>query len=221
VEVLGLYFDVEPLPDKGLGPGQLFAHQTQPKQDQGQIQKHHYEQHSYQPETPLPSCSDSHLSSSQCFLMQLQGVDAPSPPQNLRNFISFFPLHNSSTFNPKEKRQEAGFCFCLPLKLLPPNRLLFLQTMGRRNRKFPNSSSTSWASKDASPKCHSSRSEGLRKIGTVTWGKDQERKRAKQKPRDSGAKARAWTQETQKWPPGEARNRGHDRNLDRMRPFGL
>jgi hypothetical protein len=35
VEVLGLCFDVEPLPNKGLGPGQLLAHQAQPKTRSG------------------------------------------------------------------------------------------------------------------------------------------------------------------------------------------
>ena len=41
MEVLRLGFDVEPLPNKGPGPGQLYAHQSQAKQDQGRAQKHH------------------------------------------------------------------------------------------------------------------------------------------------------------------------------------
>ena len=76
MEVLRLCFDVEPLPNKGLGPGQLFAHQSQPKQDQRRTQKREYERDgAANLETRLPcSCLNCHLSLSQCFLMQLQGI---------------------------------------------------------------------------------------------------------------------------------------------------
>jgi len=44
IEVLRLCLDVEPLPNKGLGPGQLFEHQSQPKKHgQRRIRKHQYE----------------------------------------------------------------------------------------------------------------------------------------------------------------------------------
>jgi hypothetical protein len=42
MEILRLCFDVEPLPNKGLGPGQLFEHQSEPKQDQRRTWKRDY-----------------------------------------------------------------------------------------------------------------------------------------------------------------------------------
>ena len=78
MEVLRLCFDVEPLPNKGLGPGQLFLRTNN---NQKNTIRDEHGNISYENdgganlETRLPcSCLNCHLSLSQCFLMQLQGI---------------------------------------------------------------------------------------------------------------------------------------------------
>jgi hypothetical protein len=105
MEVLSLCFDVEPLPNDGLGPGQLLPHQSEPKQDQNWAELKYTVKIEVLVRGRLP-CSwlESHLSSSQCFLMQLQGWLLPS--QNLQILLlpSYLFRNGSVSWRKRDNR---------------------------------------------------------------------------------------------------------------------